>query len=139
MNGGWNVLVVEDDEDDFFLTQRALRKFTAAPVHHVETGSGAIDYLAGRGAYARREIHPLPDLLFLDLKLDQVTGHDVLAWVAANLPEPRPRIFVLTGSNEPRDREMVRASGVAAGYIVKPLSAEHLRAIFSPEASRGVA
>lgn len=123
------ILIVEDDEDDFFFTRRALRKFTAAPVNHVESGREAIDYLAGEGRYADREAFPGPAFVFLDLKMSNGSGHEVLAWVKDHLGEARPRIIVLTGSNEPRDRERVDASGVAAGYVVKPLTAVHLQAI----------
>lgn len=130
MNPMPQVLVVEDDEDDFFLTQRALLKFTAGPVFHVESGRAAIDYLAGRGCYADRTQFPMPEVMFLDLKMDDVSGHEVLQWVRAHLIGRAPKIFVLTGSNEPRDRESVKSSGVASGYIVKPLSAEHLGVIF---------
>ena len=122
------ILVVEDDEDDFFLTERALRKFTSSPIQRVETGRGAIDYLAGAGPYSDRATFPFPQVVFLDLKLDHVSGHDVLKWVHSDLAN-RPKIFVLTGSNEPRDRELVKASGAATGYIVKPLMADHLRSI----------
>jgi CheY-like chemotaxis protein len=125
------VLVVEDDEDDFFFTKRALRKATPAPIFRLESGNATIEYLAGTGPYANREEFPLPSLVFLDLKMDAGSGHDVLTWVQANMPgEKRPRIFVLTGSNEPRDRELVKNSGAAAGYIVKPLTVEHLQLIF---------
>jgi CheY-like chemotaxis protein len=55
-----------------------------------------------------------------------------LAAVRVNPPEPMPRIFVLTGSNEPKDRDMVKDSGMATGYVVKPLSVEHLTSIFGP-------
>ena len=130
MSEGPVVLVVEDDEDDFFLTERVLRRYTTGRILHVENGRAAIDCLAGRGVYADRRQWPPPDVVFLDLKMDQVSGHDVLAAVRDHAPGPLPRIYVLTGSNEPRDREMVKSSGVAAGYVVKPLSAEHLSAIF---------
>jgi CheY-like chemotaxis protein len=126
------VLVVEDDEDDFFLTERTLRRFTNARILHVESGRAAIDYLAGRGRYADRTTYPMPAIVFLDLKMDQLNGHDVLGVIRENPPQPLPRIFVLTGSNEPKDRELVRASGVTAGYIVKPLAAQHLASIFGP-------
>jgi CheY-like chemotaxis protein len=125
------VLVVEDDDDDFFFTHRILRKFTAAPVLRVTNGHAAINYLAGRGDYADRQAYPLPGFMFLDLKMDAGSGHEVLAWVQANLAMPRPAIFVLTGSNEPRDRERVKASGAAAGYIVKPLTPDHVRPFFA--------
>ena len=124
------IVVVEDDEDDFFLTQRALRRYTNGQIIHLENGRAAIDYLAGSGTYSDRASHPLPGIMFLDLKMDHVSGHDVLAAVRQNPPPTLPKIFVLTGSNEPKDREMVKSSGMAAGYIVKPLAAEHLTAIF---------
>lgn len=129
------VLVVEDDEDDFFFTQRALRRFTVGPITHVQDGGGAIDYLLARGVYADRTTYPVPDIVLLDLKMRNGTGHDVLAALRAQRPNPLPRIYVLTGSNEPKDRELVKNSGVAAGFIVKPLSAAHLTAIFSPAPS----
>lgn len=132
MSGTHTVLVVEDDEDDFFLTERALRRYTTGRILHLEGGRAAIEYLAGRGMYSDRQQYPLPAVVFLDLKMDQVSGHDVLAALRVDPPNPLPRIYVLTGSNEPKDREMVKNSGVAAGYIVKPLSAEHLAAIFGP-------
>lgn len=134
MSSGHTVLVVEDDEDDFFLTERVLRRCVDGRIIHVESGDAAIDYLSGRGVYEDREKYPIPTVVFLDLKMDQVSGHDVLAVVRTAPPDPLPRIYVLTGSNEPKDREMVRNSGVAAGYIVKPLSSEHLAAIFRPVA-----
>jgi CheY-like chemotaxis protein len=134
MNATLRVLVVEDDDDDFFLTQRALRKCVAADIIRVDGGRDAIDYLGGTGNYAERTKFPLPDVMFLDLKMGEVTGHDVLAWVAANLKTTAPRIFVLTGSNEARDRERVKNSGVASGYVVKPLSPEYLAKILGRDA-----
>ena len=109
MKDSRRVLVVEDDEDDFFLTQRELRKFVATPIFHVEDGQRAIEYLAGMGTYVDRASFPFPDLVFLDLKMNHVTGLDVLHWVGDHLPRSVLKIFVLTGSNEPRDRDFVRA------------------------------
>jgi CheY-like chemotaxis protein len=126
------VLVVEDDEDDFFLTERALRRYTRGRIIHLENGRAAIDYLTGRGIYADRQQHPAPAFVFLDLKMDQLGGHDVLAAIRRDPPNPLPQIYVLTGSNEPKDRDMVRNSGIAAGYLVKPLTSEHLTGIFGP-------
>lgn len=133
MRDSRRVLVVEDDEDDFFLTQRELRKFVVTSILHVEDGQQAIDYLAGMGTYVDRAAFPFPDLMFLDLKMNHVTGLDVLRWVGDHLPQTTLKIFVLTGSNEPRDQEFVRKSGAAAGYIVKPLTSAHLASIFAVE------
>lgn len=126
------VLVVEDDEDDFFLTERVLRRYVRGRIVHLENGRAALDYLQGNGAFADRAQHPLPAVMFLDLKMNHCTGLEVLAALRTRPPEPLPKIYVLTGSNEPKDRELVKNSGMAAGYIVKPLAADHLTAIFGP-------
>lgn len=128
------VLIVDDDEDDLFLTQRAVAQFVTEPIVHVDSGRAAIDYLAGAGDFADRARYPKPEVVFLDLKMNDLSGHDVLQWVRQNMGADAPRIFVLTGSNEPRDRQRVQNSGAAVGYIVKPLSPEHVQAIFRPTA-----
>ena len=126
------IIIVEDDEDDFFFTQRELRKYTRCSIVHLESGQTAIEYLRGEGEYRNRAEFPLPDLMFLDLKMDHVSGLDVLEWVRVNMAGNLPKIFVLTGSNEPKDRERVAATGVAAGYFVKPLTTANLERVFGP-------
>ena len=80
MNPDPAVLLAEDNEDDLFLSSRVLAKASLQTVHHVADGREAIDYLAGRGPYADRVRHPLPDILLLDLKMPGHTGHEVLEW-----------------------------------------------------------
>jgi two-component system response regulator len=127
------ILVAEDDEDDFFFTARAFRKAPDAKLVHVENGRQAIDYLAGRGQFSDRGAFPFPDVLLLDLKMEEVDGHGVLAWIRDHLAPRRLKVFVLTGSGEIRDRELVKASGVAAGYFVKPLVDEHVELVLAAD------
>jgi CheY-like chemotaxis protein len=138
MSQGATVLVVEDDEDDFFFTRRVLQRQTPGRIIHVDNGRAAIDYLRGVGPYSDRQIYPWPDVVLLDLKMDHVGGLEVLAAIRAQPPSPLPRIVVVTGSNEPKDRELVKNSGVASGYVVKPLTTEHLPAIFGEESRLGL-
>lgn len=129
------ILIAEDDEDDFFFTARLLKKATEAALFRVESGGAAIEYLAGQGRFADRKKYPFPDLLFLDLKMDDLDGHAVLAWIRET-PAHRPKkVYVLTGSGEFRDRERVKSSTVAAGYFVKPLTSEDLGVILQSEAN----
>jgi CheY-like chemotaxis protein len=123
------IAVVEDDEDDFFFTQRALRRRTGAAIVHLQGGWEAIEYLAGTGRFSDRAKYPLPEVMLVDLKMDAGTGHDILAAIRQSPPAEMPRIYILTGSNEPRDRDLVKQSGVAHGFIVKPLSEAHVERI----------
>lgn len=120
-----HVLLVDDDEDDLYLSRRVLTKAGIATVTELADGQEVIRYLDGSGGYADRERFPMPDLLLLDLKMPDVTGFAVLEWIKAQPRLNRLQVFVLTSSNEERDRDQAAQAG-AAGYLVKPLSPKHL-------------
>ena len=79
------ILLVEDNRDHAELTIRALRKSNVAnEVKTVYDGEEALNYMFGRGAYAGRDVHDLPAVILLDLKLPKVDGMDVLKQVRAD-------------------------------------------------------
>lgn len=120
------LLLVEDNEDDVFIFQRAYRRAgLSLPIQVATDGQEAIDYLAGAGRYMDRVAHPLPAMIFLDLKLPRRSGHDVLAWIAAQPDLPALPVIVLTSSAELRDLKRSRELG-ALHYLVKPPSPEAL-------------
>lgn len=120
------ILLVEDNEDDVFLMKRALRAAGIGnPVHVVETGQHAVDYLAGNPPFSDRTKHPMPVIVFLDLKLPLMSGHEVLAWIRAQRQLEGLTVVVLTSSNEPSDVRRSYSLG-ANSYLVKPLTAQQL-------------
>jgi CheY-like chemotaxis protein len=120
------ILLVEDNEDDVFLMQRALKGARVInPMFVVEDGQEAVDYLGGAGKFADRETYPLPAIVFLDLKLPLISGHDVLAWVRRQKELESLVVIVLTSSNEASDLSRCYALG-ANSYLVKPPTPEQL-------------
>jgi CheY-like chemotaxis protein len=119
------VLLAEDNEDDLFLSKRVLDKAGIGPILHVENGKEARDYLAGQGPYQDRSRFPLPDVVLLDLKMPLWTGHEVLEWLRSQPQFRELKVYVLTSSDEERDRNRVEKAGIQ-GYFVKPLAAAHL-------------
>ena len=120
------ILLVEDNEDDVFLMKHALNGAGVSnPVFVVETGQDAVDYLAGTGAYQDRSRFPLPIIVFLDLKLPLMSGHEVLAWIRAQRQLESLNVVVLTSSNEPSDVRRSYSLG-ANSYLIKPLTAQQL-------------
>ena len=116
------ILLVEDNGDDATLIERAIRKANvAAPVHRVEDGEAACNYLLGAGVYADRVKHPLPTVMLLDLKLPKRSGLEVLRWVRSTPALAKLVIVMLTSSKEHRDVEEAYALGVNS-YLVKPIS-----------------
>ena len=126
MRSTGTILLVEDNEDDAFFMQRALRAAGVEnPVQLAEDGQQAIDYLAGAGPYADRTRTPLPFLVILDLKLPFKSGHEVLAWIRAQPALRSLIVLVLTSSSEPVDLRSAYAAG-ANSYVVKPPTSQAL-------------
>jgi CheY-like chemotaxis protein len=91
----------------------------------VETGADAVDYLSGANAFQDRNRFPLPGIVFLDLKLPLMSGHEVLAWIRAQRHLEGLVVVVLTSSNEPSDLRRSYSLG-ANSYLVKPPTAQQL-------------
>jgi CheY-like chemotaxis protein len=120
------ILLVEDNEDDVFLMKRALQGASVTnPLLVVEDGQAAIDYLSGAGQYHDRTNHPLPAIVFLDLKLPFKSGHEVLAWIREQPELQGLIVVVLTSSGEPSDLSKSYQLG-ANSYVVKPPTAPQL-------------
>ncbi len=120
MNSTATILLVEDDPNDVFLMKRALKGAAITnPLHIAEDGQQAIDYLAGTDQFADRTAFPLPNLVFLDLKLPYKSGFEVLEWIRIHPSMDSTLIVVLTSSSEERDiRESYRLG--AKSFLVKP-------------------
>ena len=120
------ILVVEDTEDDVLLTRHALQGAGVTnAVLVVETGADAIDYLSGANAYHDRSKYPLPGVVFLDLNLPLVSGHEVLSWICGQRHLEGVVVVVLTSSSEPSDLRRSYSLG-ANSYLVKPLTPRQL-------------
>jgi CheY-like chemotaxis protein len=126
MTPGGAILLVEDNDDDVFLMHHALNAAGVAnPVFIVETGQQAVDYLAGSGVYQDRVKYPMPAIVFLDLKLPLLSGHEVLAWIRSQRQLESLVVVVLTSSNEPSDVRRSYSLG-ANSYLMKPMSSRQL-------------
>ena len=120
------ILLVEDNEDDVYVMRRALHKgHIKNPVQLATDGEQAVEYLAGNGVYANRKEHPLPFIIFLDIKLPFLDGFEVLSWMQHQDLLDKIVVVMLTSSGLQEDRERAHALG-ARSYIVKPPSAQEL-------------
>lgn len=117
----FDILLVEDNPHDVELTLRALaRRKLANPIHVVEDGAAALDFLFCRGAYAARDPSRLPKVVLLDLKLPKVSGLEVLREIRASALARRIPVVVVTSSREDPDIAAAYALG-ANSYVVKPV------------------
>lgn len=99
------ILLVEDNPDDEALTLRALRRnHVANEIVVVRDGAEVLDYFAGRGQFADRDLDELPELVLLDLKLPKIDGLEVLQHLRQNDRTRLLPIVILTTSDEEKDR-----------------------------------
>ena len=120
------ILLVEDQEDDVLLVQRAFRKaHLRNPLRVVRNGEEAIAYLQGDAPYNQREEYPLPTVMLLDLKMPRKNGFEVLEWIRQQPGLKTLRVVVLTASDQPQD--VTRAYELGANcYLVKPTDFDDL-------------
>ena len=129
MNHAGRILVAEDDPTDVFFLQRAFSK-AGVPVslHFVRDGQEVIDYLRGDEPFRDRGMHPLPQLLLLDLKMPRLNGFDVLDWLKRQPGLKRLLVVIFTSSEEAQDINRAYDLG-ANSYLVKPHAIDDLMRI----------
>lgn len=108
---------VEDSDLDAELFEYYIQRLNLpVQVVRLRDGQEAVDFLLKETS----AIAASRTLVVLDLGLPKVSGQDVLKHMSQRDPgDPTPRIVVLSGSSNPRDREECAALGVHA-YFVKP-------------------
>ncbi len=119
------ILLVEDDEVDVMMVQRAFKKHGIDnPLHVAESGDRALALL--RGENGQRVV---PILILFDLNMPRMNGITFLKELRAD-PQLRALPAVaLTSSSQPADRETAFEYNVA-GYFIKPVSYEQLVELF---------
>jgi len=126
------ILLAEDDENDVFFMRRAIQKADLNLSMQVALdGQSAIDYLNGNGDYSDRRAYPIPQAVFLDLKLPYVHGFEVLAWIRQQPSLRDLPVMILTSSPEERDRREAEKLGAQA-YCVKPPTREMVLDVLGP-------
>ncbi|MGI9418762.1 MAG: response regulator [Geminicoccaceae bacterium] len=116
------ILIVDDSDDDYDATVRALNKDQGLknPLRRCESGGEALDYLFRRGSYAPPADAPRPGIVLLDLNMPGIDGREVLSTVKGD-SELRPiPVVVMTNSSDERDVAACYDIG-ANTYIQKPL------------------
>ncbi len=113
------ILLVEDNSTDVFLTEEALASAKIANrLHIVDNGVKALSFLRKQGAYTNV---PRPNIILLDLNLPIKHGSEVLAEIKADADLRYIPVIVLSTSSQELD--VFKAYNLSANcYIVKPVN-----------------
>lgn len=116
------ILIAEDDDDDFLLTEQALREARLLnPLQRVVDGQQLMDYLQRQGPYRDRNIYPRPSLILLDLNMPRKDGREALREIKVNESLRQLPVVVLTTSKAEED--IVRSYDLGVNsFIIKPVT-----------------
>jgi two-component system response regulator len=115
------ILLVEDNPSDEALTLRAFQKsHIDNEVVIARDGVEALDYLFAKGRFSERNIHDVPQLVILDLKLPKIDGLGVLKEIRSHEITATLPVVMLTSSKEDQDILSAYDLGTNA-YVQKPV------------------
>jgi len=111
------ILMVDDDEGDTFMTQEALEEAEFVNNFHVvRDGLEALDFMEKKGDFSDA---PSPDLILLDINMPRMNGHEVLAWVRGHSVYKSTPVIMLTTSSSEQDI-LKCYENYANCYVTKP-------------------
>ena len=119
------ILIVDDSPQDVELTIATLAENNLAnEISVAEDGEEALDYLHNRGKFAN--IHGLPAVILLDIKMPKMNGIEVLRHIRSDPDLKFIPVIIVTSSREEMD--MIESYNLGANsYVVKPVDIAQFR------------
>jgi CheY-like chemotaxis protein len=122
MNQNKEILVIEDDEDDFIIFKRAFKKSACTnPIRRFESGDEALVYFEKIKNRSTSEDCKVPGIILLDLNMPGTDGRTLLKILKADEFLKKIPVIVMTTSEDPNDINQCFAEGANA-FTVKPNS-----------------
>lgn len=119
-----NLLLIDDDEDDqeIFIT-------AAGQVSRSVACTALVDAREALEKLSRRELYP--DVIFLDLNMPMMDGHQFLTEIKKNPELAEIPIIIFSTTSNPRTIQSMKALG-AYDFITKPGLYDELVSILKP-------
>jgi CheY-like chemotaxis protein len=123
------LLIVDDEETDRILLQRAFEKLNVGyRIQPLVNGGEALALIKGEGIYADRKAYPFPSFILTDLKMPGGDGFEILSYLQQHPEILIVPVVMLSGSDDPDDVGQAYLLG-ASSFIVKPHGLDALEGI----------
>lgn len=111
------ILLIDDDPNDRILFVAALEETGLdAQFYEATDGYAGLRYLFGDGAFANRKKYPLPDVVFLDVKMPGLDGFGVLRRLRDRPETKLLPVLMLSNSEHASDMQAAFKLGANAFY-----------------------
>jgi CheY-like chemotaxis protein len=119
------ILMADDDDDDFVLTQKALKESKLLnTLIRVKDGEELMDFLLHRKEYEGKNV-PRPGVILLDLNMPRMDGREALREIKASPELSNIPVVVFTTSKAEEDIYRSYQLG-SNSFITKPVTFENL-------------
>jgi CheY-like chemotaxis protein len=124
-----SILIIDDEEVDFIIHSKIIKlgKF-ADKISYQNSGLSALQYLTEISKSASE----WPTHIFLDINMPQMNGFEFLeAFSKLEISlSKQPKIYILSSSINPKDREKAKGFELIKDYLMKPMTMEVASKVF---------
>lgn len=113
------ILYVENDPDDVAITEASFKRLNVNySVHAIVQSRGVIDRMKNAGRFTDKVLHPVPEIIILDVFMPEIGGFALLTQLRAEPDFQHIPIFLLTDYHNSKFRDKATRLG-ATGYLQK--------------------
>ncbi|MEO8146393.1 MAG: response regulator [Bacteroidia bacterium] len=126
MDAHQKFILIDDDPNQNILNKIIIRKSFGRSTDVISFSDAEEGVQFIETEYA---LHPTPAVLFLDINMPTLTGWEVLKKlhrVMVEVIRSSLRIYIISSSIDPRDRQRADDDPIVTGYIEKPITMETL-------------
>jgi two-component system response regulator len=114
-SGTFNILLIDNDDDDRILFATALKESgLKAELFEAKDGYAGLNYIFGDGQYSDRHKFPVPNIVFLDVKMLGIDGFAVLGRIRSVPKTKSLPVIMLSNSDLASDVQAAYLSGANA-------------------------
>jgi CheY-like chemotaxis protein len=119
-----NLIIVEDDEQDFKMFSRILKKCDFPfNITWLKDGQECLDYLEIDENFNLE--NPRKNIFFLDINLPKIDGLELITKIRGYSSINESYVAMLSGSENEKDMETAKNNG-SDSYLVKPMGKEQI-------------
>jgi CheY-like chemotaxis protein len=124
-----SILIIDDEEVDYIIHSKIIKlgKF-ADKISYQNSGLSALEYLIEISKSGLE----WPSHIFLDINMPQMSGFDFVEALGKLEPSfaKETKIYILSSSINPKDREKAESFEINKDYLMKPLTLEIASKVF---------